>query len=228
MKKFIYKITNKLNGKIYIGQTNNPTRRFQEHRARGYGQEGEKILYKAFDKYGISNFSFEIIEEVENYNEREKYWIKFYNCINPNGYNMSEGGENPPVFHGEKHPLCSHSEDTVMLVKKMLKETKISSSDIAKTTGYNTSSINRINLGELWFDKNEIYPLRKDGTSQGKEERCLAIIGDLLHTKMTQKEIAYKYGVSRTTVTALNRGQNFKQPNLDYPLRKGRVTSKGY
>ena len=55
----------------------------------------------------------------------------------------------------------------------------------------------------------------------------MAIIDDLLHTSMTQKEIADKYGVSRTTVTALNRGQNFKQPNLIYPLRKGRVTSKG-
>lgn len=226
MTKFIYKITNKLNGKIYIGQTTNPTRRFQEHRARGYGNEEEKILYKAFDKYGISNFSFEIIEEVENYNEREKYWIKFYNCISPNGYNMSEGGENPPVFYGKNHPLCSHSEEIVSLVKKMLKETKITSSEIAKVTGYNTSSINRINLGELWFDKNEIYPLRKNGTAQGKEERCLAIIEDLLHTTLTQKEIASKYGVSRTTVTALNRGQNFKQSNLNYPLRKGRITSK--
>ena len=226
MTKFIYKITNKINGKIYIGQTNNPTRRFQEHRAKGYGQEEEKVLYKAFDKYGIENFSFEIIEETKDYNEREKYWIKFYNCTTPNGYNMSEGGENPPTFYGKDHPLCSHSEDTVLLVKKMLKETKISSKEIANLTGYNTSSINRINLGELWFDENEVYPLRKEGTYQSKKERCIAIIEDLLHTDMSQKEIANKHGVSRTTVTAINRGQNFKQENLNYPLRKGRFTSK--
>lgn len=226
MTKFIYKITNKINGKVYIGQTNNPTRRFQEHKAKGYGQEEEKILYKAFDKYGIANFSFEIIEEVENYNEREKYWIQFYNSMTPNGYNMSEGGEEPPVFHGEEHPLCTHSQYTISLIKKMLKETKISPKEIGKITNYDTSSINRINLGELWFDLNEVYPLRKEGTLQGKEERCMAIIDDLLHTSMTQKEIANKYGVGRTTVTALNRGQNFRQPNLTYPLRKERVTSK--
>lgn len=226
MTKFIYKITNKLNGKIYIGQTTNPTRRFQEHRAKGYSQEEEKILYKAFDKYGISNFSFEILEEVENYNEREKYWIKVFNSMAPNGYNMTPGGDEPPVFHGEEHYLCSHSKDTVDLVKKMLKETKIAPKEIAKVTGYNTSSVNRINLGELWFDENEVYPLRKDGTFQGKQERCLSIIDDLLHTNLTQKEIASKYGVSRTTVTAINRGQNFKQDNLNYPLRKGRVKSK--
>lgn len=226
MTKFIYKITNRLNGKIYIGQTTNPTRRFQEHRGKGYGQDNEKILYKAFNKYGINNFSFEIIEEVENYNEREKYWIEFYDCITPKGYNMTEGGENPPTFHGEEHPLCTHSEEIVEVVKRMLKTTKISPKEIAKATGYNTSSVNRINLGELWFDENEVYPLRKSGTTQGKEERCLSIINDLLYTNMTQKEIASKYGVSRTTVTALNRGQNFRQTNLNYPLRKGRITSK--
>lgn len=126
--------------------------------------------------------------------------------MTPNGYNMSEGGEEPPVFHGEDHPLCTHSEDIVSLIKKMLKETKLSPKEIGKITNYNTSSINRINLGELWFDSNEVYPLRKEDTLQGKEERCMAIIDDLLHTSMTQKEIASKYGVSRTTVTALNRG----------------------
>ena len=228
MKKFIYKITNNLNGKIYIGQTSNPTRRFQEHQARGYNsiREGNKILYKAFDKYGIGNFTFEIIEEVENYNEREKYWIQYYNSQIPNGYNMTPGGDEPPIFHGENHHLCTHSQETVRLIKNMLRDTKIALKDIAKATNYDTTSINRINLGQAWFDENEVYPIRKDGTTQSKEERCLKIINDLLNTKMTQKEIAQKYGVSRTTVTALNRGQNFKQPNLNYPLRKGRITSQ--
>lgn len=111
MKKFIYKITNRLNGKIYIGQTTNPTRRFQEHRACGYGQETEKILYKAFSKYGIGNFSFEVIEETEDYNEREKYWIKYYNCLVPNGYNMNEGGKILQFFM-EKNTLI------VLILKK--------------------------------------------------------------------------------------------------------------
>ena len=226
MTKFIYKITNLINGKIYIGQTNNPTRRFQEHRAKGYRNENEKILYKAFDKYGIENFSFEIVEETENYNEREQYWIKFYNSLAPYGYNMTEGGENPPVFHGEEHHLCSHSKETVDLIKKMLKETSATTAEIAKITNYNTSSINRINLGELWFDENEDYPIRKKNTLIGKRTRALAIIEDLLHTNLTQKEIAKKYGVGRSTVTAINRGQNARQENLEYPIRKGKITSK--
>lgn len=98
---------------------------------------------------------------------------------------MTEGGENPPVFHGEEHHLCSHSKETVDLIKKMLKETSATTAEIAKITNYNTSSINRINLGELWFDENEDYPIRKKNTLIGKRTRALAIIEDLLHTNLT-------------------------------------------
>ena len=55
MKKDIYKITNLINGKCYIGQTTDARRRWQEHRAKGYNQEKNKILYYAFDKYGLNS-----------------------------------------------------------------------------------------------------------------------------------------------------------------------------
>lgn len=47
-----------------------------------------------------------------------------------------------------------------------------------------------------------------------------SIVQDLLYTNLTQKQIAEKYSISRTTVTAINRGQNFRQNNIDYPIRK--------
>ena len=53
--KYIYKIENLINHKVYIGQTNNPQRRFSEHRAKGYETNTHKVLYYAFDKYGINN-----------------------------------------------------------------------------------------------------------------------------------------------------------------------------
>jgi len=78
MLKSIYKITNTLNNKCYIGQTDDVKRRFTEHKALGYGRENS-ILYRAIKKYGLENFTFEVIEEnIENYNEREKYWIAYY------------------------------------------------------------------------------------------------------------------------------------------------------
>ena len=64
---YIYKITNKINGKVYVGQTiKNYEERFRQHRLN-YNKEyfSQIVLYKAFKKYGIENFSFEMIEEVE-------------------------------------------------------------------------------------------------------------------------------------------------------------------
>lgn len=89
-KSGIYKITNKVNGKIYIGLSNNIDRRFQEHVTPRNVKYKTTNLAKAFRKYGIDSFVFEIIElcEVDFLAEREMYHISI---INPE-YNMNEGG----------------------------------------------------------------------------------------------------------------------------------------
>lgn len=226
MKKSIYKITNLINKKCYIGQTNNITRRFQEHKNMKsiYNEEKTKILYQAFNKYGLENFSFEIIEEeLENYNEREKYWINFYHSYikDPQawGYNMTPGGEEPPVFHGEEHPMATHSQKEIDIIINLIKNTKLSFSQIAKQSNYGISSIERINKGELWFNENFNYPLRKENTQNFLKERAEKIIEDLQNSSLTQKEIAKKYEVGRTTITAINNGQNYYHPNIKYPIR---------
>lgn len=88
----IYKITNKINGQCYIGQSINIARRWKEHIQASTTKNSQ--LYIAMRKYMIENFTFEIIEECsENkLNEREKYWIQYYDSYN-NGYNMTNGGE---------------------------------------------------------------------------------------------------------------------------------------
>lgn len=220
MEKYIYKITNNINGKCYIGQTTDYKRRFQEHKQMGYGLEENKLLYYAFKKYGIENFTFEVIEDKTlDYNEREKYWIAYYNSFE-DGYNMIEGGEEPPLNIGINSPFVTHSEEQVNEIKRLLKETKIQYKDIATMFNYDSSSIERINYGKLWRDDNTVYPIRKETSRKYQEERALNIIHDLLNTDMTQKKIAEKYGCARTTVTAINQGVNYKQENLNYPLRK--------
>lgn len=87
----IYKITNKINNKSYIGQSTNIQRRINEHR---WANENSRIpFHKAIDKYGWDNFQVEILEEcnLEDLNERESYWIQFYNSYGE-GYNMNPGG----------------------------------------------------------------------------------------------------------------------------------------
>ena len=220
MKKDIYKITNLINGKCYIGQTTDSKRRFSEHRAKGYGAEKNKILYYAFDKYGIENFSFEIIEsQIENYNERERYWIRYYDSFE-NGYNATEGGEEPPLNIGMNSPFVTHSKEDVDNVFYLILNTSKQLKEIAQETGYDYSTIKRIQSGKLWHRDDLKYPLRKENGREYQKERAEMIIEDLLNTKLTQKQIAEKYNCARSTVTAINNGQNNRKEHLTYPLRK--------
>ena len=70
--KSIYKITNKINNKVYIGQSKDVHRRFLEHISGR--KNGTSVIHNAIEKYGVENFKIEIIEkDIENYNEREIY-----------------------------------------------------------------------------------------------------------------------------------------------------------
>lgn len=91
----IYKIQNLIDGKIYIGQSVHIQARFNQH--KNEAKNGNtRPLYNAIRKYGIENFSFEVIEECskEKLNEREIYWIKKYDSFH-NGYNLTPGGNEP-------------------------------------------------------------------------------------------------------------------------------------
>lgn len=88
----IYIIKNLINGKIYIGCSNNIKRRFMEHKSPKNVANRTTNLAKAFRKYGINNFSFdtlEIVPNIEKLSTREMYWIAL---LNPE-YNMNDGGE---------------------------------------------------------------------------------------------------------------------------------------
>lgn len=96
MRGFIYKITNTINGKSYIGQTiQNVKERFYQHCATKCSKAVSNMaIHRAIKKYGKSNFTVEVIEEINsaNLNDRERYWIKYYNSYN-NGYNSTKGGQ---------------------------------------------------------------------------------------------------------------------------------------
>lgn len=93
----IYKITNKINNKCYIGQSVDIYQRWDGHRSssRPIEDGGDNfIIHNAIRKYGLNNFSFEIIEKTNpsQLNEREKYWINYYDSYY-NGYNATLGGD---------------------------------------------------------------------------------------------------------------------------------------
>lgn len=96
----IYKITNKINNKCYIGQTiKNAEERWKEHKSHAFGthpNDINKTLYKAIRKYGLENFIFEVLQDnIETYEQLDKaeiYWIDFYNSF-IKGYNETFGGQ---------------------------------------------------------------------------------------------------------------------------------------
>ena len=91
----IYIIRNTRNSKVYIGQTKVSIKlRFQNHLSAARNGK-DYVIGKAIRKYGEENFYIELLEEctIEELNERERYWISYFNSTNNKfGYNISIGG----------------------------------------------------------------------------------------------------------------------------------------
>lgn len=118
----IYKITNKENGKIYIGQSINCERRIKEHCYPGR-YKGGLVIDVAIHKYGVDNFDYEIIEECdkEKLDEREKYWIAYYNS-KAEGYNLTSGGQQSSI--GEDNGRAILTEDDIRNIRLAYAEHK--------------------------------------------------------------------------------------------------------
>lgn len=105
---YIYKIENTINNKVYIGQTvKTLSKRFSQHR-NNYDKPyfSQLSLYQAFKKYGIENFIFLEIEEIENsqLDIREKYWIEYYNSFK-DGYNSTLGGRLVELYNWDTEEI---------------------------------------------------------------------------------------------------------------------------
>lgn len=99
MKSGIYKIVNKVNGKIYVGQSIDIKRRWRSHKFAS--KTGNTHLYRSFRKYGLDNFEFIIIALIPKYalNQYEISYINYYSATDQSkGYNLTCGGEYPKVL----------------------------------------------------------------------------------------------------------------------------------
>lgn len=94
IKGYIYKITNRVNNKVYIGQTKYTIEHRWKQHLRAFKEGRNNSLYKAMLKYGIDSFIIEPLEEVEinKLDEREIFWIAKYDSFKK-GYNMTKGGQ---------------------------------------------------------------------------------------------------------------------------------------
>lgn len=220
MTKDIYKITNNINGKIYIGQAKNTKERFINHCKPS---TVDCLVDYAIKKYGKENFTIEVLEsQILNYNEREKYWIKELNSKVPLGYNITDGGENPPIYYGINHPNASiKSQETLNQIVFTLSDTQLSYNEIAQQFNTNKKTIMGINNGVRYNNPELSYPIRKTPNINGKltEEDIDNIIEELKYSYDTNTNIGLHYGVNEHTIRDINAGRSHYNPHIQYPIR---------
>lgn len=170
MYGYIYKTTNLINGKIYIGQhTSNvfDTKYF----GSGYN------IKQAIKKYGRNNFICEILQECFSYeelNSREKYWIDYFNTTNRDiGYNLCEGGI-APRYEGKNHPMYGRHHTAEAKEKNRISHTGKKQS--AETIEKRISSLRGKPLSEEHKRKisesnkgKKYHPLTKEGRKRISE-----------------------------------------------------------
>lgn len=219
----IYKITNKINGKSYIGQSKHIKRRWREHIN---GLENS-VISAAIKKYGEENFIFEILElcSIEELNNREIYYIDKFKTYG-DGYNMTTGGD------GVKGVGKALATDDIPKIISDLRNS-VPALEIADKFRVNVEMINRINNGNAWAIEGETYPIRENisvrirketdkeklleeiatlgfkgageiygMTGNGVKARC-----KMLGLPSRIKEIRELYGISETLIEATYKGK---------------------
>lgn len=134
----IYKWTNKLNDKVYIGKSVNLAKRLREYRYE-INKGNNRPIIRALRKYGFENFDFEIIEDCDTLTDaelliREQYWIDYYDALNrEKGYNILRAEETPLDYtSGSKNIKARLNEEQVLNIREMIFLQNISPADVYK------------------------------------------------------------------------------------------------
>lgn len=169
MNYIIYLRTNKINGKQYVGQTNNFDRRQKQWNCLKWDY-ANKYLSEDRNKYGLENFETTIIDESENKNEAwelEKIYIKKYNTKFPNGYNLSDGGRG--------RTNCFVSDETRMKISKAHKGKKLgkfTESHKQKIADSQSKTVYQYTLDGVLVEINKTSKFKREGYSSSNISRC--------------------------------------------------------
>lgn len=225
MLKAIYKIENLINHKIYIGQSKHPYQRFKEH---CYGKdlnEYKSLIGYAIAKYGKRNFSFEILGWYNDYNEKEKYYIEYYNSLVPNGYNVQKGGEEPPCYYGEDNPFSIITYEQANRIISKLQDWRLPKKKIVQEEKISEDIIRHINEGDSWKKNNLTYPLRPK-EKELNNFRAVYIQWLCASSDIPLNQIGEKVGWKRSSAKMINQGKNHYNSNLEYPIRQNQDYNK--
>lgn len=189
---YLYKITNLILNKSYIGVTKNPSRRFLDHK---HGRGSKKLL-----EDGIDNLEFKVLVAG---NERyifdlESQAINIYNTIYPTGYNVGVGGEGGNISDrkGELNSCSKLSEEDVIKIRKLIASDKtITHQQLADFYNISREAISYIARGASWAHIGGPITKRKCCSEEDIKQ-----MKDLYKAGTTRKKIASELGWAYTTV----------------------------
>lgn len=204
---------------MYVGQTNNLSRRMREHKSTSYNSKScsyNDLIHKKIREYGWDNFKLEILEEnipQELINIREMYWIKEKQSYVGFGfgYNQTLGGQDS-FNAGIK---CLSEEELIDVKIKIKKGTPYN--EIIKQYSISKTFLSNLNYGLYDKKEDEVYPLYKWYKSDDEYELLIQL---LLESELSFSEISSYLGVGVSTVKKINYGK--LRPGLykEYPIRK--------
>lgn len=221
----IYAYKKKSQNKIvYVGQTIQLDERHKKHMLYDpYNKNTREYNYplsRGIRKYGIDEYELIILEDnipLEELDDREKYWIKYYNTY-WNGYNQTVGGAFPtrPIY----------PDDIILLAINMLQNEDFSYKDIQEKTGLSLTHIYNINVGKRRLQPNITYPIRKNNVKGTKglkfsPEQAELIHQALLNSNKDFKQLSIEFGCSEGTISEINQGnvKAYYSSNYTYPIR---------
>lgn len=214
MEKYVYKIENKINKKIYVGQTNNLDRRMQEHK---HDERNNHPIHNAIKKYGWENFEVSVLYYGVNYNEKEKEYIKLYKSNRKEyGYNITAGGQDSS---GENNPQSKLSQSDVYQIISDLKGNN-SIECIAKKYRTTVKTIRNINAGISWIIGSLQYPIRKRKLKILNNEEVKEIISLLKDANNSIEGIADMFNIKPYIVLNINKGNTYRLDSEIYPIRE--------
>lgn len=180
----IYKIVNNINGKFYVGQSNDIDRRFVEHCSPSRYKQSNIPVDWAIHKYGKENFSLIILQEcsIEELNELETYWIDKTNAIEE-GYNCNRGGD--CASRGEWNPRAKLSVSDVMFIRKCYNDRLITQKEAYETVKDKVSfgTFQTVWQGKTW---SEIMP---EVYTEDNKNYYKKMAGIKAHSKLTEEQI---------------------------------------
>lgn len=202
---YIYKATNTVNGKMYIGQTSRTINvRWKEHLRDTFSLHGKFIspFHLAIQKYGEDAFVVEPIEECDSVDldERERYWIEYYDT-HRNGYNADFGGRS-----NKGHPIYQYALDGTFL--REFKTLGDAEEAIGGKTIMMSSKRPNVLFGGFLWRRYKVDKLDTEGHPKKKPVHQYSIEGQYIATynSLTEAAIAVRERHTGTLIGAACRG----------------------